>query len=91
MRANGYRTPPSLRVSLFSLALAAALATAGARPKPKPVDALATRPAVHRVNSTTDGTATDVKPKRGIPPPWHENWIPELRRQPGARVKSTTA
>jgi hypothetical protein len=90
MRAIGYRTPTSLRVSLFSLALAAAVMTdAGMsrtrRPEPVP------RPAVQRTNSSSDGSGTVVKPKRGIPPPWHENWIPELRRRPGTHTRSTTA
>lgn len=29
--------------------------------------------------------------KRGIRPPWRENLIPELRRQPGARTRKLTA
>ena len=45
-----------------------------------------------------DGHDTDeqVEPetparKRGIRPPWRENAIPELRRQPGQKPKASTA
>lgn len=32
----------------------------------------------------------DVHERRGILPPWHENWIPELRNQPGRPTRKTT-
>jgi hypothetical protein len=33
----------------------------------------------------------DTAPKPGIQPPWHENWIPELRHVPPRKERKTTA
>ena len=32
-----------------------------------------------------------LQKNEGIRPPWHENFIPELRRQPGNKPRKTTA
>jgi hypothetical protein len=53
--------------------------------KNQPVDVHA-QPASDHAGSVADPTR-----KQGIRPPWHENWIPELRHQPGQKKRSATA
>ena len=45
------------------------------------------------IRSTTEDAVDQnaPKPSRGIRPPWRENAIPELRRQPGQKPKTSAA
>jgi hypothetical protein len=68
------------------------------RPLASAAHALSPRPAENTaatVNSAsetpTSGSSGEMQQdKRGILPPWHEQWIPEMRRQPGRPERKTT-
>jgi hypothetical protein len=49
-------------------------------------------PGESRVNNASGVSPTGSdSPKRGIRPPWRENAIPELRRQPGQKSRTVAA